>query len=1127
MKLNSSVFRTMILSAMLLCGMAAEARVISGTVKDPTGETIISASVVVKGTTLGTVTDFDGNYTIDVPDDAKVLVFSYIGMKTQELAISGDVMNVVLSENSEVLEEVVVTGYGTTKKRDLVTAVASVSADQLKDVPVASAAEALQGKLAGVNVTTTEGSPDADVKIRVRGGTSLTQSNDPLYIVDGMQVSSISDIAPTDIASMDVLKDAAATAIYGAQGANGVIIITTKDANTDSEDKMVFHVDYSGYVGWKKLANRVQVMDNRDFMLMQYENAYLHRTTTSTVASDLDTKFYEFFYKPYEKGTGDIVTMLAEANDRDHHDWLDETFGRTGFDSNHSISLSGGNKNANFNLNYTRVDNRAIMYGSDYHRNNISLKAKFKPIKNMTVAFNTRYSGTEVNGSGSSAVKDEKSVSTSESRLRNAVVYTPTKLYKASMDEDENDSFGSLHNPIRTIDDNYKNKKETRFNINGYISYKFAKHFTWKSEVGYDTKSVNTNRFYGTSTSTALQTTNATDETVGVVMKDFTSKFRQTNTFNWEQKFNNAHNVSVLLGEELLINKGYTETLVCAGFDSTMTATQVFQLLGLAKSYSSSNYIYPNDNMLSFFARANYDYKSRYYVSLTFRADGSSRFAKGNRWGFFPSAAVAWNIAEESWMESAQSWLSQLKLRFSYGTAGNNQVDLGYLYPEFVGSIAATGSSTKPWMDGFTNMLVIGGSKHIAPNPNLRWETTITRNLGFDFGFFNQRLSGTLDLYLNTTKDLILLYNLAQSYDAQYRNIGSTENRGIEFTITGVALDKRTKNLHYNLTISANIAANQNIVRDLGNLTEMAGATGAFSSGMSEFKVLPGSSLGNIYGYKTDGYYKASDFKTYSKSSRKWALKDDVVGPHKDAYGGYAYPGMVKFADVSGPDGTPDGVIDEADIVILGNTLPKASGGFSINFNIGGENWGQVDLGANFTYSIGNDVLNYNKLDWTTIGTKDEKTSWRNMLTTMAYGNRYSMFDADGGYLPETLYERPEISTFKEMAAELDAINANVKTHSPYMGSYFVTDEIVEDGSFLRLNQLTIGYSLAEKWIKKAYITKCRIYFQASNVFCLTKYSGFDPEVDVYGSKNPLCPGVDFSAYPKSRGFNVGVNLSF
>ena len=287
MKLNFRVFRTMMLSALLLVGIAAEARVVTGTVKDPTGETIISASVMVKGTTIGTVTDFDGNYTIDVPDDAKVLIFSYIGMKTQEVNITGDVVNVVLSENSEVLEEVVVTGYGTTKKRDLVTSVASVSADQLKDVPVATAAEALQGKLAGVSVVTTEGSPDADVKIRVRGGTSLTQSSDPLYIVDGFPVSSISDIAPGDIASMDVLKDAAATAIYGAQGANGVIIITTKEIDVKDADKMVVHVDYTGYMGWKKVASKYNMMDVRNFIAVQREWQELNK------ASDADSYFFQ------------------------------------------------------------------------------------------------------------------------------------------------------------------------------------------------------------------------------------------------------------------------------------------------------------------------------------------------------------------------------------------------------------------------------------------------------------------------------------------------------------------------------------------------------------------------------------------------------------------------------------------------------------------------------------------------------------------------------------------------------------------------------------------------------------------------------------------------------------------
>ncbi len=1110
MRLSISKFRTMILSAMLFFGMAAEARVISGTVKDPTGETIISASVVVKGTTLGTVTDFDGNYTIEVPDDAKVLVFSYIGMKTQELNITGDVMNVVLSENSEVLEEVVVTGYGTTKKRDLVTAVASVSADQIKDVPVASAAEALQGKLAGVNVTTTEGSPDAEVKIRVRGGTSLTQSNDPLYIVDGMPVSSISDIAPTDIASMDVLKDAAATAIYGAQGANGVIIITTKDANTDGEDKMVFHVDYSGYVGWKKLAKKLALLSNTDYIRTQYENAYMRNA--GAINAD---NFYDYFPAQY---ADNYSALIADAESFERTDWLDQTFGRTGFDSNHSISLSGGNKNGSFTLNYTRTDNKAIMYGSDYHRNNLSMKAKFKPIKNMTIAFNTRYSDTEVNGSGSNTTKDEGKTSASESRLRNAVVYTPIELLKKSSDEDEDDKYGNIHNPLEVIHDNYKNKKEMRLNLNGYISYKFLKHFTWKSEIGYDYKTVNTNRFYGAKTSYTAKVL-CPGKSAALVLKEFESKFRQTNTFNWEQKFDNAHNVSVLLGEEIVINKGWNSELTMSGFDKSMEPEKVFQLQASAEeSRLTKYYINPNDNMLSFFARANYDYKSRYYVSLTFRADGSSRFAKNNRWGFFPSAALAWNIAEESFMEKAQSWLSQLKLRFSYGTAGNNQVKLGNLYPDFV---SATPGGTTPWLSSVPNTVwVVGGSSKIAANPNLKWETTITRNLGIDFGFFNQRLSGSVDLYLNTTKDLILLYNLAQSYSSQYRNIGSTENKGIEFTITGVALDKRTKNLHYNLTISANIAASQTKVKDLGGLTSLPAPTNLFSGTDVEYEAFVGQQIGNIYGYKTNGMYSASDFASHNKTS--WTLNDGVVKPHANQ--GNAYPGMAKLADVSGPNGTPDGKIDNKDIVVLGNALPKAAGGFSINFNIGGENWGQVDLGANFTYSIGNSVLNLNKMDFSTIGRDDDKTSWRNMLATMSYANRYSMFNADGGYLPDLLYA--EYGDYATAYAQLDALNVG-KSHAPESSKYLITDEYVEDGSFLRLNQLTIGYSLADKWINKAYITKCRIYFQASNVFCLTKYSGFDPEVDVLGSKNPLQPSVDYSAYPKSRGFNVGVNLSF
>ena len=1120
MKLNFSVFRTMMLVVILLGSMAAQARVITGTVKDPTGETIISASVVVKGTTLGTVTDFDGNYTLEVPDDAKVLIFSYIGMKTQELNITGDVMNVVLSENSEVLEEVVVTGYGTTKKRDLVTAVSSVSADQIKDVPVANAAEALQGKLAGVSVMAADGAPDADVKIRVRGGTSLTQSNDPLYIVDGSPVSSISDIAPSDIASMDVLKDAAATAIYGAQGANGVIIITTKDANiNESDDKMQFHFTYSGYVGWRKITKMLDVMDNRNFMLLQYENAYLREGSAK-----MDDKFAPYFIDGWKSGDSyKIADMLANANNLERTNWQEETFGRTGFDSNHSFSVNGGNKNANFNISYNRVDNKAIMYGSDFSRDNISLKAKFKPIKNMNIAFNTRYSDTRVNGAGSNTTKDAGS--TSESRVRNSVVYTPVTLYSKDAESlDDEESYGGLYNPLQTIDDNYKFKKDQKLNLNGYISYKFAKYFTWRSEVGYDYKRTNTNRFYGPTTYMARTYTRG--NSIAVQTMEYESQFRQTNTFNYSQTIKSHHNLNVTVGEEILIRKGEERTMTGIGYEGKYKGKDVFNHLSNCTSASYTNYILPTDNMLSFFARADYNYRSRYYASLTFRADGTTRFAKENQWGYFPSAAIAWNIAEEDFMEPSRDWLSQLKLRFSYGTAGNNNVDLGYLHSDFLSSTA--GEAAAQWWSGFSTMLTVGGSKKIAANPNLKWETTITRDLGLDFGFFNQRLSGTLDLYLNSTRDLIVLYPLSSGYNYQYRNIGSTQSKGVEFSLSGVALDKRTGDLNYNLTISANIAASQMKITDLGGVAEMPAATSAFSTSSityNEFYVYPGGLVGDIYGYETDGWYKATDFKGTkggSAARREWTLKDyatdGVVQPHESMKN--PYPGMIKLKDQNG-----DGKIDEADRVKLGNTMPICQGGFSLNFNISGKKWGMVDLGANFTYSIGNKVLNLNKVDFTTVTNTGTKTSYRNLLTAMNYGNRYSMFDENGGDL--VVKYLGQGMTVEQMTQQLDADNAGANIWSPYAAAYVVTDYAVEDGSFLRLNQLTLGYSLPDKWISKAYITKCRIYVQGSNLFTVTKYSGFDPEVDVYSSKNPMLTGVDYSAYPRTRGINVGVNLSF
>jgi len=1136
MKMNFGVFRTMMLSALLFVGVAVEARVITGTVKDPTGETIISASVVVKGTTIGTVTDFDGNYSLEVPDDAKELVFSYIGMKTQELAITGDVMNVVLSENSEVLEEVVVTGYGTTKKRDVVTSVASIGADQIKDIPVTSAAEALQGKLSGVTVTTTEGAPDADVKIRVRGGTSLTQSNDPLYIVDGMPVSSISDIAPSDIASMDVLKDAAATAIYGAQGANGVIIITTKDADTD-DDKMTFHVDYSGYIGWKKIAKKYDVMDPEDFALMQYEWAYQKDNSLSGLRSNFYAYFDQLYnntkYKdPSEVENSSISEVLAEYADAEQHpfiDWQDKTFGRTGFNSNQSVSLSGGNKNANFTLSYNRIDDKAIMEQSNYTRNNISGKAKFKPFKNFTIGFTTRYTSTEVLGSGSNAVKDNGTAT--ESRLRNCVVYTPTQLLSKNDGsvEEEDETFGSLYDPLTTIRDNYKLKQDQKWNIQGYMSYKFAKHFTARVDLGYESRHIQTDRYYGPTTYYARNTGRPGIEagTAQVqVTDDRTSSLTNHNTLEWKQTFKNDHNVSVLVGEETVIRKGETKNEYGFGYKGSYDVLngEIFNYLGQAAYSEFTNYVLPRDNQLSFLARANYDYKGRYYITGTFRADCSTRFAKGNQWGYFPSGAVAWRMSDEEFMEDAASWLSNLKFRLSLGMAGNNNVDLGYLHPDFL-------SQQMTYFDmgqGTSNILVVGGADKIAANPNLKWETTITRDFGIDYGFLNERLTGTIDLYWNTTKDLIIRQIMPARYNYQYQNIGSTRNMGMEFSIKGIILDHKSKSLSYYLSLDGNISFNKTRVEDLGNVTSMLAQTSCFGSSeyltTAEFLLEVGQPVGNVYGYVTDGYYTAADFQSYITSTHAWGLKEGVPDYGDGFLTNKPVPGSIKFKDLDG-----DGVITEKDKTILGNTVPTHSGGFNLNFNIGGDKWGKIDLAANFTFAFGNKILNLSKMEYTTI---TEKTKMRNLISAMSFNNRYSLISAQGQYMPD-VYATDALmfgDAYAAFAAQLDQMNADkgAKTYSPIMSHYVVTDQDLEDGSFLRLNQLTLGYALPKVWMEKTkVINTIRVYVQGTNLFVATKYSGLDPEVDTRSGKNPLTPGVDFSAYPKSRGINIGMNIQF
>ena len=1062
-----------LLVTLISLSVSAQTQTVKGTVTDKTGETVIGASVVEKGNpSNGTITDIDGNYTLTVPAKATI-VFSYVGYTTQEAAVKGQsVINIVMSEDAQALEEVVVIGYGSVKKKDLTGSVATVNSEVLAAVPVASATEALTGKMAGVQITTTEGSPDAEMKIRVRGGGSITGDNTPLFIVDGFPVESISDIPASDIEDMTVLKDASSTAIYGSRGANGVILVTTKSGK---EGKV--NVSYNAYYSWKKIAKTLDVLSASDYAKWQYELALLKN-------NGKDLSSYENFFGKY--ADIDLYNGIAE------NDWQDLTFGRIGHTFNHNLSITGGSDKVKYSFNYAHMNDKAIMEGSNFKRDNFSLKLNTKPTKNTTVDFTIRYAETDILGGGAN---DVSSSYDTDKRLKYSVIYTPIPLKNLdSSAGSEDDDLGNLYDPLVSISDNDRTQERKSLNMAGSFGWEIFKNFKVKAELGYDDYRNNDQRFWGTTTYYIKNVPAAANQGKPAIQLQETNrhKFRSTNTVSYDfSKLlkNDKHHLNALIGHEWIITKSSKLTNIVHGFPESFTAAQAWKLTSMGTPYSIDNYLNPDDKLLSFFGRVNYDFDSKYLFSATFRADGSSKFSEGNQWGYFPSAALAWRVSSEPFMESTREWLDDLKLRFSYGTAGNNNIPSGQMVQTYANSATA-------WINGFTNYWA--PSKTMA-NPDLKWETTITRNLGLDFTILGGKINGNIEAYINTTKDLLIQFPVGGTgYDNQYRNMGETQNKGIEATINWTAVNKK----NWGLSFSANIGFNKNEIKDLGIMEDFGAETMWASTEIgNDFWIARGGSVGQMYGYKSAGRYEVSDFEGYDAAKNTWILKEGVVDC--TAAVGKVRPGTMKLQDLSGKDGQPDGVIDANDKTIIGDANPAATGGFSINARAYG-----FDLSANFNYSIGNDIYNANKIEFTSTG----KYQYRNMIDEMASGKRWTNLNADG-----TLCNDP---------AKLAEMNANTTMWSPYTDRMIFSDWAVEDGSFLRLNTLTLGYTLPSNLLKKASIKSLRFYVTAYNVFCLTSYSGYDPEVSSIRKTN-LTPGVDYSAYPKSRQFVVGVNLNF
>ena len=533
---NMRTLLLMIFAALSL-SVSAQTITLNGNVKDTTGEPIIGASIVEKGnTTNGTITDLDGNFSLKVPANATVII-SYIGMKTQEIAIKGkSKLDVTLSDDAKALDEVVVIGYGTAKRKDITGSVASVNSETLAAIPVASATEALQGKMAGVQITTTEGSPDAQMSIRVRGGGSITQSNEPLFIVDGFPVESISDIPPTDIESIDVLKDASSTAIYGARGANGVIIVTTKSGK---EGKV--SVSYNAYYAWKKVAKTLDVLSASDYTKWQYELAQL---------TNKNDDYIKYFGNYQDLDMYDNVAT---------NDWQDLTFGRTGHSFNHNLSINGGSDKFKYSFSYSHIDDKAIMQMSDYARDNLNLKLNHKPLKNVSLDFSARFSKTKINGGGSN---DANSSLNTDKRLKYSLLYTPYPVPGISdaLNADEEDANSLLINPLISLRDNDTRKERINYNLAGSITWEIIKDLKLKAEVGYDDYRNNADRYYGVTTYYVRN--NVDDEDKSKPAISFTrgtrTAFRSTNTLSYDfKKFfkNNKNHLNLLAGQEYIVTR--------------------------------------------------------------------------------------------------------------------------------------------------------------------------------------------------------------------------------------------------------------------------------------------------------------------------------------------------------------------------------------------------------------------------------------------------------------------------------------------------------------------------------------------------------------------------------------------
>lgn len=1060
-------------------------KMISGKVISNENEPLIGVNVQPKNSTTGTITDIEGRYEISAsPDD--ILVFSYIGYANQEIKVgTSTVIDLTLQPDAKFLDEVVVIGYGTVKKTDLTGSVATLTASQINKIPISNAAQAMTGRLPGVNVLTTDGSPDAEVVIRVRGGGSITQDNSPLFVVDGFIVSSIRDIPPTDIESINILKDAAATAIYGAQASNGVVVITTKQPEAGKVS-----VSYNAFVQIKELPKdrSYEVLSPYEFTLANYEYAKLN--------SDADLRNFEKFFGKYDD--------LELYKQKPGTDWQKELFGDPQLSQYHNLSLNGGTETTKLSLSLTTNIDEGLLLGSGYNRNVINFKLNQKLSSRLTFEGSARITNTVVDGAGTSG--------SAQINIKDAVQTQPVngiadELVIDLNTVDPSDDFQafllSLVSPTELVKQDWRKRTTNDYVLNAALDWEAIDNLHLKSTFTSSKRFDETLRFYGPLTSESFNNGGNLPLGQRTNSEDFT--YRWLNTIGYQFENLGNHQLDFLLGHEIYSSGGNSAFIRSEDFRLSITPEELFANMTFGRTDRLSTTEDTDANRLSFFGRVNYQLNNKYLLTATLRSDASSKFAADNRLGIFPAVAIGWKLSEEKFLDNS-TFIDDLKVRLSYGETGNDRIDPTATQFLFVGS-----TNRGPGFGNVDNAYYTPTGSTLY-NPFIKWETTINRNAGLDFSLFSGKLTGSLDLYKNTTKDLLLRSAIPSNtgFSTQWNNIGTTSNQGVELGLNAYIIEKR----NFMLSGIFNIGFNKAKVEKLDGTTERFFQSNWASTDLKDqddFYVKVGGTLGDIYGYVTEGFYSVDDFSAYDAASNSYVLKEGVPNSGGTVGRTNIRPGFLKLKDLNG-----DGIINSEDRTVIGNTLPKHQGGFGFNTR-----YKSFDASIFFNWSYGNDVYNTGKIQYNQF----RRVRYGNMLSGMSIDNRFTYIDVDGSYtgIPG------EVVTDLGQLAQLNADKTMWSHYSFGVAQATIHSWAVEDGSFIRLNNLNIGYSLPSSILSKLKIAQFRIYATGNNLAIWTKYSGYDPEVSTgrNSAYSGLTPGVDYSSFPRSRSYTFGLNITF